>query len=99
MREFARGFYFSKEWRRVRATSWSGTWAYASSAGAPERSYTTRNISRRRISTIQRSRSARIISSSFVGIVTDSPTPTTYQQSGGLMFDEDGNLVEREFLS
>lgn len=60
----------------------TGTRGYASSAGASGRSFTTRNTSRRRISAIQRSHSARAISNCFVGSATPSPTPGTCQPIG-----------------
>lgn len=61
-----------------------GTRAYVSSARVLGRSSTTRYPSHRRISVIQRSRSAKAISNYFVGIVTPWPTPRDWQQIAGL---------------
>lgn len=99
MREFARGFYLSKEWRRTRAYIVARDHGLCVKCGRPgeivhhKEHLTPENINTPEIALGENNLELLCRDCHAIAHVSDLPTDR------GLMFDEEGNLVERELLS
>ena len=99
MREFAREFYLSKEWRRVRAYIVERDHGLCVKCGPPgeivhhKEHLTPENIDDPEIALGEDN--LELLCRDCHGLAHASDLPT----DRGLMFDEEGNLVERELLS
>lgn len=99
MREFAREFYLSKEWRCVRAYIVERDMGLCVKCGRPgvivhhKEHLSPDNIGNPEIALGEDNLELLCRDCHSLAHASDLPT------DGGLMFDEDGNLVEREFLS
>lgn len=99
MREFAREFYLSKEWRRVRAYIVERDMGLCVKCGRPgdivhhKEHLTPDNIGNPEIALGEDN--LELLCRECHGLAHAYDLPT----DRGLMFDEDGNLVERELLS
>lgn len=99
VREFARDFYLSKEWRRARAYIFNRDAGLCVRCGAPgeivhhKTHLTPENISDPEIALGEDNLETLCRDCHALAHATDSPI------DGALMFDEDGNVVERVLLS
>lgn len=99
MREFARGFYLSKEWRRARAYIVARDHGLCVKCGRPgeivhhKEHLTPENINTPEIALGENNLELLCRDCHALAHASDLPTDR------GLTFDEEGNLVERELLS
>lgn len=99
LREFARGFYLSKEWRRTRAYIVARDHGLCVKCGRPgeivhhKEHLTPENINTPEIALGENNLELLCRDCHAIAHASDLPTDR------GLMFDEEGNLVERELLS
>lgn len=99
MREFAKSFYLSKEWRRARAYVFNRDGGLCVKCGAlgeivhHRKHLTPENISDPEIA-LDESNLELLCRECHT--LAHAGEPAT---DGGLTFDEDGNVVRREFLS